>query len=81
MVGCGVCSSMIVVMILEVFRDVINGFIRISQKLFFGCRHIYEIVGSSILDILPDFLYLEGHCFGLIGHIRSDKWNFHIDIV
>ena len=61
--------------------DVSNGFIRIYQKNFFGCRHVDEIIRIIILYILPNFLQVEVHCFGFIGHRSVDKGKRHTDIV
>ena len=45
------------------------------------CRYVDEITGSSILNILPDFLQLEVNCFWFIEQISGDKGKGHMDIV
>ena len=45
------------------------------------CKNFDEIIGSSILDLLPDFLQLEVNCFWFIEQISGDKGKGHMDIV
>ena len=58
--------SMIVVVGLQECRNVIDGFIIIVHNICVRCRHVDEIIGINILDILPDYLELEVHCVGCI---------------
>ena len=61
--GWGGRRSRIVVVILEEFRDEIDFFIRSVQNICVMCRNVDEVIGVSILDLLPDLLQLEVHCF------------------
>ena len=79
--GWGDCSSRILVVVLEERLGIIDGFISSSKKMFFGCRYVNKIIGSSILDILSDILQLEVHCSRFIGYIFGDKGKGRIDIV
>ena len=56
MTGWGGLRSKIVVKILEEFRDEIDSFIRSFQNIFVMCRNVDEVIGVSILDLLPDLL-------------------------
>ena len=67
-VGRGGCKSRIVVLVLDECCDVIYGFNRSAQNIYVRCRHIYRIVGKSILDILPYLLQLDVHCFSSIEY-------------
>ena len=42
------------------------------QKVFACIRHVNLLVGSSILEFMPDLLQLEEHCFGFIGYRSSE---------
>ena len=66
---------------LEEFCDVIDGFINSDRNIFVRCRNVKKIIGSRILDILPDFLQLEENYFGFIGPTSGDKGKGHMDIV
>ena len=61
--------SMILVVILEEFRDSLGFFTSSVPKICVMCRNFDEIIGSSILDFLSDFLQFEVHCFRLKGDI------------
>ena len=39
------------------------------------------LFGSIILELLPEFLHLKEHCFGLIGNRRSEEGNGLNDVV
>ena len=54
-------SSRIVVVGMQEFLNVIHCFISSIQSICVGCRSIDEIIGSSVLDLLPGFLHLEVH--------------------
>ena len=58
--------SRIVVVGLEEFLYIIDGFISSVQNICVMCRNVDEIIGISVLDILPDCLRLEVHCFRFI---------------
>ena len=68
-------------MVLEEFYNVIDGFVIRAQKICVRCRNVDEIIGSSILDILSDFLQLEVHCFSFIADRSGYTGKFNTDIV
>ena len=57
---------MIVVVGLEQFRGLIDGFASIVKKICDRFRNVDEIIGSRVMDILPKLLHLEVHCFRFI---------------
>ena len=62
-------------------RDVIDGLIISVQNICVSCRNDDNIIGSSVLDILPDYLYLDLHCVGCTGQTSVYKGEGLIDIV
>ena len=59
-------SSRIVVVDLEEFRNVMDGIISSVYNMCVGFSNVDEIIGISVLDILPYFLQSEVHYFGFI---------------
>ena len=46
-----------------------------TQKVFSRMKHVSLVVGNIILEFLPEFLHLEEHCFGFMGHRISEGGN------
>ena len=57
------------------------GFIISIQKICVMCMNVDEIIGSSILDILSNFLQLEGHYFRFIAYRSGYTGKVNTDIV
>ena len=50
------------------------------DKVFDRTGHGGLVCGSRNLELLPKFLHIEDHCFGLIGHRCSEEGNGLNDI-
>ena len=48
--------------------DVIDCFIRDIQNISVRCRNIDKVIGSSVLNLLPDFLRFEVHLLWVKGY-------------
>ena len=59
--------SNIGVVSLKEFLSVIYFFISCIQKICIMCRNVDEVMGSSVLNLLPDFLHLEVQCLPIKG--------------
>ena len=80
--------SRIGVVSLEESLDVIDCFISNIQNICVRCRNVDKVTGSSVLNLLPDFLHLEVHCLwvklyksrdiadGLMGIVDSSVANY-----
>ena len=66
MTGWGGRRSMVVLIGMEEYHYVIDGLISSYHKICVRYRNFDKILGSSVLDILPNFLQLEVHCIGCI---------------
>ena len=64
--------SRIVLVSLEEGLDVIDRFISSIQKICVRCRNVDDIIGSGVLDLLPDFLHLEVYCLQVKGDRSRD---------
>ena len=69
------------VLVLEECYNLIDCFIISIQKIFVSCMNVDEIIGSSIMDILYDFLQLEVHCFKFIAYRSGYTGKANTDIV
>ena len=68
-------------MSLEEFHNAIDYFYRSVQNMCVRCRNFYEIIRSSVLDFLTDFLHLEVHCFWSKGDRSCDIGHVLMGIV
>ena len=59
-------------MSLEEWLYVVGFFVSGMNEICVRCRDADEIIGSSALDFLPDFLHLEVHCFRVKGDRSRD---------
>ena len=59
-------------MSLEEGLDVIDCFISSIQKICVRCRNVDDIIGSGVLDLLPDFLHLEVYYLRVKGDRSRD---------
>ena len=73
--------SRIGVVSLEETLDVIDCFISGIQNICVRCRNVDKVTGSSVLDLLPDLLHLEVHCFWVKLYRSRDIGNGLMGIV
>ena len=66
---------------MEECLDVIDCFIRGIQNICVRCRNVDKVTGSSVLNLLPDLLHLEVHCFWVKLYRSRDIGNGLMGIV
>ena len=73
--------SRIGVVSLEESLDVIDCFISNIQNICVRCRNVDKVTGSSVLNLLPDFLHFKVHYLRVKGDRSRDIGDGLMDIV
>ena len=67
--------------VLKVTSAKLGGRSNCMQKIFSRMRHGGLVVGSIIVEFLPEFHQMEEHCFGFIINIINEESNGLNDVI